>query len=64
MKDWLVVLRDRSDIDALRRVVSVDWDAKYSPVVAIKATERQAEAVRGLPGVLSVTEPQMGHAMV
>ncbi len=63
MRDWLVVLRDRSDLDAVRAIVPVKWDSKYSRVVAIQATEAQVMLIRELSGVVSVSEPQAGMFM-
>lgn len=61
-KMWLVVLSNRKHINDLRRVVPVTWDSKYSRVVSIEATDERAAEIRGLPYILSVTEPQMGTA--
>jgi len=60
MKTWLVVLSDRSHMADLRDAADVEWDSKYAPVAAIQATDEQAESLRALPWVRSVTEPQEG----
>ena len=60
MKTWLVVLSNRAHLPDLRNIADVEWDSKYARVAAVRATDEQAAALRVLPWVLSVTEPQVG----
>ena len=59
-----MVYQEGSDLDLLRRLATIEWEDAVSGIAVIRCTRGQLDAIRRLPFVLSVEEPQMGTVLV